>query len=117
MPLILPARWPLGIINGTQGIATGFACNIPPHNPDEVMEACIAYLQGKIKKPNDVYEYINGPDFPTGATVIGIDGIKQYLETGEGKFIVRGRYSIKELSKGRVEIDFTELPYNVSVDR
>lgn len=117
MPLILPARWPLGIINGTQGIATGFACNIPPHNPDEVMEACIAYLQGKIKKPNDVYEYINGPDFPTGATVIGIDGIKQYLETGEGKFIVRGRYSIKELSKGRVEIDFTELPYNVSVEQ
>ena len=117
MPLILPARWPLGIINGTQGIATGFACNIPPHNPDEVMEVCIAYLQGKIKKPNDVYEYINGPDFPTGATVIGIDGIKQYLETGEGKFIVRGRYSIKELSKGRVEIDFTELPYNVSVEQ
>lgn len=117
MPLTLPARWPLGIINGTQGIATGFACNIPPHNPDEVMEACIAYLQGKIKKPNDVYEYINGPDFPTGATVIGIDGIKQYLETGEGKFIVRGRYSIKELSKGRVEIDFTELPYNVSVEQ
>ena len=118
MPLnITKQRWPLGIINGTQGIATGFACNIPPHNPDEVMEACIAYLQGKIKKPNDVYEYINGPDFPTGATVIGIDGIKQYLETGEGKFIVRGRYSIKELSKGRVEIDFTELPYNVSVEQ
>lgn len=117
MPLTLPARWPLGIINGTQGIATGFACNIPPHNPDEVMEACIAYLQGKIKKPNEVYEYIKGPDFPTGATVIGIDGIKQYLETGEGKFIVRGRYSIKELSKGRVEIDFTELPYNVSVEQ
>lgn len=117
MPLTLPARWPLGIINGTQGIATGFACNIPPHNPDEVMEACIAYLQGKVKKPNEVYEYIKGPDFPTGATVIGIDGIKQYLETGEGKFIVRGRYSIKELSKGRVEIDFTELPYNVSVEQ
>lgn len=117
MPLTLPARWPLGIINGTQGIATGFACNIPPHNPDEVMEACIAYLQGKIKRTNEVYEYIKGPDFPTGATVIGIDGIKQYLETGEGKFIVRGRYSIKELSKGRVEIDFTELPYNVSVEQ
>lgn len=117
MPLTLPARWPLGIINGTQGIATGFACNIPPHNPGEVMEACIAYLQGKIKKPNEVYEYIKGPDFPTGATVIGIDGIKQYLETGEGKFIVRGKYSIKELSKGRVEIDFTELPYNVSVEQ
>lgn len=117
MPLTLPARWPLGIINGTQGIATGFACNIPPHNPDEVMEACIAYLQGKVKKPNEVYEYIKGPDFPTGATVIGVDGIKQYLETGEGKFIVRGKYSIKELSKGRVEIDFTELPYNVSVEQ
>lgn len=117
MPLTLPARWPLGIINGTQGIATGFACNIPPHNPDEVMGACIAYLQGKITNTKELYEYIKGPDFPTGATVIGIDGIKQYLETGEGKFIVRGKYSIKELSKGRVEIDFTELPYNVSVEQ
>lgn len=117
MPLTLPARWPLGIINGTQGIATGFACNLPPHNPDEVMEACIAYLQGKITNTKELCEYIKGPDFPTGATVIGIDGIKQYLETGEGKFIVRGKYSIKELSKGRVEIDFTELPYNVSVEQ
>lgn len=117
MPLTLPARWPLGIINGTQGIATGFACNIPSHNPDEVMEACIAYLQGKITNTKGLCEYIKGPDFPTGATVIGIDGIKQYLETGEGKFIVRGKYSIKELNKGRVEIDFTELPYNVSVEQ
>ena len=117
MPLTLPTRWPLGIINGTQGIATGFACNIPPHNPDEVMEACIAYLQSKITGAKELCEYIKGPDFPTGATVIGIDGIKQYLETGEGKFIVRGKYSIKELSKGRVEIDFTELPYNVSVEQ
>lgn len=117
MPLTLPARWPLGIINGTQGIATGFACNIPSHNPDEVMGACIAYLQGKITNIKELYEYIKGPDFPTGAIVIGIDGIKQYLETGEGKFIVRGKYSIKELSKGRVEIDFTELPYNVSVEQ
>ena len=117
MPLTLPTRWPLGIINGTQGIATGFACNIPPHNPDEVMKACIAYLQGKIDNPNKLYKYIKGPDFPTGATIIGIDGIKQYLETGEGKFIVRGKYSVKELGKGRVEIDFTELPYNVSVEQ
>ena len=117
MPLTLPTRWPLGIINGIQGIATGFACNIPPHNPDEVMKACIAYLQGKIDNPNKLYKYIKGPDFPTGATIIGIDGIKQYLETGEGKFIVRGKYSVKELGKGRVEIDFTELPYNVSVEQ
>lgn len=117
MPLTLPARWPLGIINGTQGIATGFACNLPPHNPDEIMGACVAYLQGMLDTPNKLSEYIKGPDFPTGATVIGIDGIKQYLETGEGKFIVRGKYSIKELSKGRVEIDFTELPYNVSVEQ
>lgn len=117
MPLTLPARWPLGIINGTQGIATGFACNLPPHNPDEIMGVCVAYLQGMLDTPNKLSEYIKGPDFPTGATVIGIDGIKQYLETGEGKFIVRGKYSIKELSKGRVEIDFTELPYNVSVEQ
>lgn len=117
MPLTLPARWPLGIINGTQGIATGFACNLPPHNPDEIMGACVAYLQGMLDTPDKLSEYIKGPDFPTGATVIGIDGIRQYLETGEGKFIIRGKYSIKELGKGRVEIDFTELPYNVSVEQ
>ena len=117
MPLFLPARFPVGIINGVQGIATGFACNIPPHNPDEVMQACTAYLQGKLDKPEKVLKYIKGPDFPTGASIIGIDGIKEYLLNGTGKFLVYGKYNIVEKPHGRAEIVFTELPYNVSVEQ
>lgn len=117
MPLFLPVRFPVGIINGVQGIATGFACNIPPHNPDEVMQACIAYLQGKIDKPEKVLKYIKGPDFPTGASIIGTDGIKEYLLNGNGKFLVYGKYHVVEKSHGRAEIVFTELPYNVSVEQ
>lgn len=117
MPLFLPVRFPVGIINGVQGIATGFACNIPPHNPDEVMQACIAYLQGKLDKPEKILKYIKGPDFPTGASIVGTDGVKEYLLNGSGKFLVYGKYNIVEKPHGRTEIVFTELPYNVSVEQ
>ena len=117
VPLFLPVRFPVGIINGVQGIATGFACNIPPHNPDEVMQACIAYLQGKLDKPEKILKYIKGPDFPTGASIVGTDGIKEYLLNGSGKFLVYGKYNVVEKPHGRTEIVFTELPYNVSVEQ
>lgn len=117
IPLFLPVRFPVGIINGVQGIATGFACNIPPHNPDEVMQACIAYLQGKLDKPEKLLKYIKGPDFPTGASIVGTDGIKEYLLNGSGKFLVYGKYNVVEKPHGRAEIVFTELPYNVSVEQ
>lgn len=117
MPLFLPVRFPVGIINGVQGIATGFACNIPPHNPDEVMQACIAYLQGKLDKPEKILKYIKGPDFPTGASIVGTDGIKEYLLNGSGKFLVYGKYNVVEKPHSRTEIVFTELPYNVSVEQ
>lgn len=117
MPLFLPVRFPVGIINGVQGIAIGFACNIPPHNPDEVMQACIAYLQGKLDKPEKILKYIKGPDFPTGASIVGTDGIKEYLLNGSGKFLVYGKYNVVEKPHGRTEIVFTELPYNVSVEQ
>ena len=117
MPLFLPVRFPVGIINGVQGIATGFACNIPPHNPDEVMQACVAYLQGKLDKPEKILKYIKGPDFPTGASIVGTDGIKEYLLNGSGKFLVYGKYNVVEKPHGRTEIVFTELPYNVSVEQ
>lgn len=117
VPLFLPVRFPVGIINGVQGIATGFACNIPPHNPDEVMQACIAYLQGKLDKPEKLLKYIKGPDFPTGASIVGTDGIKEYLLNGSGKFLVYGKYNVVEKPHGRTEIVFTELPYNVSVEQ
>lgn len=113
-PVLLPVNWPSGIINGTDGIAVGYASSIPPHNPNEVMDACIARLEGKINNLEDLMQYIKGPDFPTYGEVMGTDGIKEYLETGSGSFIVRGKYTINPLSRGRNEIIFTELPYQVS---
>lgn len=113
-PVLLPVNWPSGIINGTDGIAVGYASSIPPHNPNEVMDACIARLEGKINNLEDLIQYIKGPDFPTYGEVMGTDGIKEYLETGAGSFIVRGKYTISPLSRGRNEIIFTELPYQVS---
>lgn len=113
-PVLLPVNWPNGIINGTEGIAVGYSSSIPPHNPNEVIDACIARIKGEINNLEDLMKYIKGPDFPTKGEVMGLDGIKDYLETGAGSFIVRGKYEIVPLSRGRNEIVFTELPYQIS---
>ena len=113
-PAELPVRWPVGIINGSNGIAVGYACSLPPHNPDEVIDACIAFLENKIKEPEDVLNYIKGPDFPTGGQLMGLDGVKEYMTTGKGTYIVRGKYKIDQLPRGRTQITFYELPYQVS---
>lgn len=115
-PFELPINFPIGIINGTEGIGVGWASNIAPHNPDEVMNCCIAYFQGKIKKDEDILKYIQGPDFPTGGEIFGIDGIKEYLLTGRGKFFIRGKYTLEDLPRGRTKITFYELPYQVSAE-
>lgn len=116
-PVQLPIRWPVGIINGTQGIAVGFASTMAPHNPDEVMDACVALLGGKIGNEKDLEQYIKGPDFPTGGELMGVDGVSDYLTTGSGTFTIRGKCRIEELSRGRHEIIFYELPYQVSSEQ
>lgn len=116
-PAQLPITWPIGIINGSQGIAVGYSNSMAPHNPTEVMNACIAYLNNKIKKPSDLGKYIKGPDFPTGGELIGIDGVKDYFETGSGTFTIRGKYNIIDLPRGRKSIEFYELPYQVSAEK
>lgn len=114
-PLFLPARFPYSICNGSAGIAVGYASNMPPHNPDEVIDTCIAFYKNKIKKSDDVLKYMQGPDFPTGGEILGIDGIKEYFNTGSGSFTIRGKYKIEDLTRGRKLINFYELPYQVSV--
>lgn len=116
-PVNLPIRYPVGIILGTQGIAVGYSSTIPPHNPDEVLNACIAHYKGKLKNPKDVMKYIYGPDFPTGGVVIGSDGVEDYIVKGNGTFTLRGKYVINKLSRGRSEITFNELPYQISPEQ
>lgn len=115
-PAILPVRWPANIINGTQGIAVGFASQIPAHNPDETIDAAIALIDNSELSVDELLEIMPGPDFPTGGEVLEIDGIKQYYETGQGRFLMRPKYHTKQLPGGRTQIVFTELPYGVSPD-
>ena len=116
-PIELPVKWPTAIINGTQGIAVGYASKMPTHNPGEIMDACIALLHNPEMTVDELMEYVPGPDFPTGGTIIGTDGIKEYIETGVGTFINRGKYEIHKESRNRHSIEFYELPYQISAEQ
>lgn len=116
-PLELPVRWPVDIVNGSEGIAVGFASNMPPHNPTEVMNAAKAFLENPEMTTEQLMKYMKGPDFPTGGELVGIDGIKEYYETGRGRFTVRGRYNIEDMSRGRKRIIFYELPFQISAEK
>lgn len=115
-PLQLPIKWPLGIINGTQGIATGYASTIPPHNPTEVMNACIELFKNPEMTMDELIKIMPGPDFPTGGELIGIDVIREYYSGEKSSFTVRGKFTIEKLTRGRTQINFYELPYQVSAE-
>lgn len=117
LPAQFPAKWPFAIINGGQGIAVGYATNMLPHNPDEVMNAVIKRMTGKIKNTKQLLKVMSGPDFPTGGVIYGIDGIEEYYETGKGSFLVRGQYELQPLKRGRHIIRFYELPYQISIEK
>lgn len=112
-PLILPSRFPNILVNGTMGIAVGMATNIPPHNLGEVIDGCVAYIDNPDIDTAGLMEYIKGPDFPTGATILGNSGIKKAYETGRGTITIRGRVEIEE-NNGKSRIIVTELPYQVN---
>ena len=95
-PVVLPARIPSLLINGSQGIAVGLATNIPPHNAAEVINAAMYMLDNSDATVNDLMKYIKGPDFPTGATILGVDGLKDAYRNGKGSLRVRGGYEIEE---------------------
>lgn len=117
-PVVLPARIPNLLVNGSSGIAVGMATNIPPHNLREVIDGLTVMIDNKINgKETDVeelMEYIKGPDFPTGATILGKSGIRAAYRTGRGKILVRSTAEIQPMGNGREKIVVTEIPYMVN---
>jgi DNA gyrase subunit A len=116
-PTVLPARFPNLLINGSTGIAVGMATNIPPHNLGEVTDAVLHVLDHPDAMPNDLLKFVKGPDFPTGAYIVGTQGIKDALLTGRGSVKMRAVAEVEEIRKGRTGIVITEIPYQVSRDR
>ena len=113
-PCVLPAMLPNLIINGTTGIAVGMATNIPPHNPVEVINGVIACIDRPGISLEKLMEYIPGPDFPTGGTIINKEEIPSIYETGEGKLRIRAKTVIEPGENGRTNIIVTEIPYTVA---
>ncbi len=117
IPAVLPARIPNLLINGASGIAVGMATNIPPHNLTEVIDACVALLDDPDLSADDLFEYIPGPDFPTGAIISGRAGIVHAYRSGRGRIYVRARARIEQDAKGRETIIVSEIPYQVNKAR
>ena len=112
-PQVLPSRFPNILVNGTMGIAVGMATNIPPHNLGEVIDGCVAYIDNPEITVTELMQYIKGPDFPTGAVILGNSGIKKAYDTGKGTITIRSKASIEEVD-GHSEIIVTEVPYGVN---
>ncbi len=112
-PVILPSRFPNILVNGTMGIAVGMATNIPPHNLGEVIDGCIAYIDNPDIDLDGLMQYIKGPDFPTGATILGNSGIRKAYETGRGTITIRSKATIQE-ENGKHYIIVDEVPYGIN---
>ena len=112
-PVVLPSRFPNILVNGTMGIAVGMATNIPPHNLREVVNGCIAYIDNNDITLDELMHYIKGPDFPTGAIILGNSGIRKAYETGRGTITVRCRAEIEETGH-RSRIVISEIPYGLN---
>src|SRR3954463_11679944 len=112
-PLVLPARFPNLLVNGSSGIAVGMATNIPPHNLREVTDAVVAFIEDPMIGVDGLMQHIKGPDFPTGGTILGKQGIRDAYETGRGRVRVQARAHIEPLSQGKESLVVTELPFAV----
>jgi DNA gyrase subunit A len=112
-PLILPARFPNLLVNGSSGIAVGMATNIPPHNLTETIDAVVAYIDDPEIEVAGLMQHIKGPDFPTGGYIVGRQGIKDAYETGRGRVVMRARAHVEPIRGGKEAIIVTELPYMV----
>ncbi|ANG95907.1 MULTISPECIES: DNA gyrase subunit A [Brucella] len=113
-PMVLPARFPNLLVNGSGGIAVGMATNIPPHNLGEVIDGCVALIDNPALELEEVMEIIPGPDFPTGGIILGRAGINSAYSTGRGSVIMRGRVAIEPMRGDREAIIITEIPYQVN---
>lgn len=112
-PTVLPTRIPNLLVNGASGIAVGMATNMPPHNMSEVLDGCMAYIDNRDIDVEGLMEYVKAPDFPTGATIYGYQGVKDAFETGRGRVILRGKAEI-EIENNHEKIVITEIPYLVN---
>ena len=113
-PTVLPAKIPNLLVNGAAGIAVGMATNMAPHNLREVCQAIIKYIDNKNVEIAELMEVVKGPDFPTGAIIYGVEGIKDAFETGRGRIVIRGKAEIEVSKSGKEMIVVTEVPYQVS---
>jgi DNA gyrase subunit A len=113
-PTVFPAAFPNLLVNGGTGIAVGMATNIPPHNLAEVIDGICAQIDDPDITLDELVKHVKGPDFPTGCTICGMNGIRQYLETGRGSMKVRGKAGVEELKGGREQIVITQIPYGVN---
>ncbi len=116
-PVVLPAQYPNLLVNGAGGIAVGMATNIPPHNLGEVIDACCLYLDNPDVTIDEILEVMHGPDFPTGATILGTSGIRAAFHTGRGSVVIRAKTAFEEIRTGRNAIIVTEIPYQVNKSR
>jgi DNA gyrase subunit A len=112
-PVVLPAQVPNLLVNGSAGIAVGMATNIPPHNLSEVVDACLALVDDPTLSVQELMEHIPGPDFPTGAHIMGRSGIRQAYETGRGRVVLRAVAHSEEIRPGKEALIVTEIPYQV----
>ena len=113
-PIVLPARFPNLLVNGSQGIAVGMATSIPPHNLGEVVDATLHLLENPDATPTDLMKFVHGPDFPTGGLILGRAGIQDAYRTGRGSIKTRAKVSIEEGRSGKMQIIVSELPYQAS---
>ncbi len=113
-PTVLPTRIPNLLVNGASGIAVGMATNMPPHNLTEVINGTVAYIDNRDIDIAGLMEHIKAPDFPTGATIYGYEGVKLAFETGRGRVVMRAKANIEEIREGREAIIVTEIPYQVN---
>ena len=112
-PVVLPSRFPNILVNGTTGIAVGMATNIPPHNLGEVIDGCVAYIDNPDIELDELMKWVKGPDFPTGAIILGNSGIKKAYETGRGSITIRSKARIEE-EHGHEVIIIDEIPYGIN---
>ena len=113
-PTVLPTKIPLLLVNGSSGIAVGMATNMAPHNLGEVLDACCAYIDNSDIEVSELAQYVKGPDFPTGGIIYGYEGVREALETGRGRVVMRAKTEIEHTPSGRACIVVTEVPYMVN---
>ncbi len=115
-PSVLPSRIPQLLVNGSSGIAVGMATNIMPHNLTEVINGCIAYIDKRDITIEELMQFVQAPDFPTGGTIYGMEGVKAAMHFGRGRVVLRGKLYVETKASGREQIIITEVPYQVNRD-